>query len=79
MAVNIIFSEYIVACNPITRQRVGKSLPSEAEARKNTTSIARQRSSTQSNEVYFIMDATVLAVGYLLSLFNVPRFITLKM
>jgi hypothetical protein len=34
---------YIVTCTPIARQRVGKHIPAEANARNNRRSIARQR------------------------------------
>jgi hypothetical protein len=34
-----------IVTTPIARQRVGKHVPAEANARKNRTSIARQRSS----------------------------------
>jgi hypothetical protein len=44
MEVNILFSKYIFTCTPIAGQRVGKDVPSEANAWNNMTSIARQRS-----------------------------------
>jgi hypothetical protein len=34
---------YIVTCIPIARQRLGKHIPAQANARSNRTSIARQR------------------------------------
>jgi hypothetical protein len=34
---------YIVAYTPIARQRVGKHIPAEANARNNRTSVGRQR------------------------------------
>jgi hypothetical protein len=39
---------YVVRAMPITRQRVAKHIPAEANARNNKTSIARQRRGKQS-------------------------------
>jgi hypothetical protein len=39
----IVRYKNIVTCIPIARQRLGKHIPARANARKNRTSIARQR------------------------------------
>jgi hypothetical protein len=39
----VTFRQNIVTCIPIARQRLGKQIPAEVNARNSRTSIARQR------------------------------------
>jgi hypothetical protein len=66
---------HIVTCIPIARQRLGKDIPARANARKNMTSIARQRISKHASltieaavqsgytEVFSIVDSEESSFG----------------